>query len=126
MDMLTPASPALKREYRGGRVSCADQKVSLKGRYVRLMLGEMTEVFLLHRLEELLQKETQDPHTTPPTSHSLQKINNRHIYLELTSVAQSQTALGFTSMPLLGWESSKLYHLFVPYFPPLKHGDVIG
>ena len=30
------------------------------------MLGEMTEVFLLHRLEELLQKETQDPHTPPP------------------------------------------------------------
>ena len=75
MAMLTPASPALKREYRGGRMSCADQKVPSKGRYVRLMLGEMTEMFLLCRLKELFQKETQDPHT--PTSHNLQKINNQ-------------------------------------------------
>jgi len=54
MAMLTPASPALKREYRGGRMSCADQKGPSKGRYVRLMLGEMTEMFLLCRLKELL------------------------------------------------------------------------
>lgn len=69
MAMLTPASPALKREYRGGRMSCADQKGPSKGRYVRLMLGEMTEMYLLCRLKELLQKETQDPHTS--TSHNL-------------------------------------------------------